>query len=119
MQSLRDTKTLAAIIDALTHVHGESIARLMLIQGVTLADLIDSLLRSPIKNCEAIKLITQALGSGDFLIAPEIVGARAGIPSLHAFLVTMAIVCLSCETRTYEGLLCHIRAHIPNLVLQD
>jgi glycosylphosphatidylinositol transamidase (GPIT) subunit GPI8 len=74
MRSIRDTKTVAAIIDALTHVDGDSIARVMLIQGVTLADLIDSLLSSPIKNGEAIKLITQALGSDDFLIEPEIVG---------------------------------------------
>jgi hypothetical protein len=41
---------------------------------VTLADLVDSLLRSPIKNGEAIKLATQALGSGDFLIEPKIAG---------------------------------------------
>ena len=46
----------------------------MLVQGVTLADLINSLLRSPIKNGEAVKLVTHALGSGDFLIEPEIAG---------------------------------------------
>ena len=74
MQSLRDTRTVPAIIDALTHVDGDSIARLMLIHGVKLADLIEALLRSPIKNHEAIRLVTQALGSGDFLIEPEIVG---------------------------------------------
>lgn len=74
MHSLRDPITVAAIIDALTHVHGHSIARLMLMQGVTLADLVDSLLHSPIKNREAVRLVTQALGSGDFAVDPEIVG---------------------------------------------
>jgi len=74
MRSLRDSQIVPAIIDALAPVHGDSAVRLMLIQGVTLADLVDSLLRSPIKNREAIKLVTQALGSGDFLIEPEIAG---------------------------------------------
>ena len=74
MRSLRDPNTVEAIVDALAHVDGGSIARLMLIQGLTLTDLIDSLLRSSIKNGEAIKLVTRALGSGDFLVEPEIVG---------------------------------------------
>ena len=42
--------------------------------GLTLADLIESLLRSPIKNREAIKLANHALGSGDFLTEPQIGG---------------------------------------------
>lgn len=83
MQSLRDPKTVAAIIDALRRVEGDSIARLMLIQGVTLADLIDLLLRSPIKNRDAVKLVTQALGSGDFLIEPEIEGASHVVYIYH------------------------------------
>jgi|ERR1700756_1461976 hypothetical protein len=74
MRSLRDPNTVEAILDALTQVDGDSIARLMLIQGMTLADLIASLLRAPIKNREAIKLVTRALGSGDFIVEPEIVG---------------------------------------------
>jgi hypothetical protein len=74
MRSLKDPETVAAIIDAVTRVDGESIARLMLVHGVTLAELIASLLRSPIKNREAIRLVTQALGSGDFIVEPEIAG---------------------------------------------
>ena len=74
MQSLRNPNTVAAIIDALRHVHRDSAARLMLIQGMTMADLIDSLLRSPIKNREAVRLVRHALGSDDFLIEPEIAG---------------------------------------------
>ena len=72
MQSLREPNTVAAIIDALRRVHGDALARLMLIEGVTLADLIDSLLHSPIRNREAVKLVTDALGSGDFIVEPEI-----------------------------------------------
>ncbi len=67
-------KSVQAIIDALTPVHGESVVRLMLIQGLTLADLVESLLCSPIENRVAIRLVTQALRSGDFLIEPEIEG---------------------------------------------
>ena len=74
MQSVRDPNLVAAIIDALTHEYGDSLARLMLIEGVTLADLINSLLRSPIRNGEAIKLVTGALASDDFLVEPEIAG---------------------------------------------
>lgn len=74
MQSLKDPNSVAAIIDALRRAHGDAAARLMLVGGMTLADLIDALLRSPIKNREAIKLVTHALGSDDFLIEPEIAG---------------------------------------------
>lgn len=74
MQSLKDPNTVAAIINALRHEYGDGLARLMLIEGMTLADLTNSLLRSPIKNGEAVKLVTHALASGDFLVEPEIVG---------------------------------------------
>lgn len=74
MQSARDPRTITAIIDALGRVDGNSLACLTLIQGMTLGDLVTSLMRSPIKNGEAVKLVTQALESGDFVIEPEIVG---------------------------------------------
>jgi hypothetical protein len=38
----------------------------MLNDGLSLAALIDALLRSPLKNQDAVKLITRALSSGDF-----------------------------------------------------
>ena len=74
MQSFKDPNAVASIVDALRHAHGDAIARLMLIKGLTLADLIESLLRSPIKNREAIKLANHALGSGDFPTEPQIGG---------------------------------------------
>jgi hypothetical protein len=72
LQSLREPNTVADIVDALRHVHGDALARLMLIEGATLADLIGSLLRAPIKNREAVKLVTHALGSGDFIVEPDV-----------------------------------------------
>jgi len=74
LQSPKGPNPVAAICNALSHEYGDSLARLMLIQGMTLADLINSLLRSPIKNSEAIRLVTHALGSVDFLVEPQIVG---------------------------------------------
>jgi hypothetical protein len=75
VQSLKDPHTVAAIINTLRHVHGDAIARYMVTKGMTLAFLIDTLLRSPLKNSDAVKLLTGALRSGDFIITPEIVAA--------------------------------------------
>ena len=72
-QSLKDPHTVAAIIHALRRVHGDAFARYMVIEGMTLAALIDTLLRPPLKNGDAVKLITRALRSGDFIATPEIV----------------------------------------------
>jgi hypothetical protein len=38
---------------------------------MTVAALIDALLRSPLKNGDAVKLITRALRSGDFIVTPD------------------------------------------------
>lgn len=68
---LNDPDTVAAIVRALRHVHGDDIARLMLTNGSTLAALLDCLLHAPLKNSEAAKLISRALRSGDFIVTPE------------------------------------------------
>jgi hypothetical protein len=39
--------------------------------GVSLAVLIDALWRSPLNNRDAVKLISQALVSGDFIVTPD------------------------------------------------
>jgi hypothetical protein len=39
--------------------------------GFSLAVLIDALLCSPLKNRDAVKLITKALNSGDFIVTPD------------------------------------------------
>jgi hypothetical protein len=56
---------------ALSLVHGADTARVMWTKGLSLAALFDALLRSPLKNSEAVKLITRALQSGDFIITPD------------------------------------------------
>jgi len=63
--------TVAAIVRALRHVHRDDIARDMLTNGTTLAALIDALLHSPLPNRDAVKLMTQALRSNDFIVTPD------------------------------------------------
>src|SRR5258705_3780336 len=68
---MRDPNTVVAIVNVLRQVHGDDLARVMLNDGFSLAILIDALLRSPLKNRDAVKLITQALSSGDFIVTPD------------------------------------------------
>ena len=68
---MRDPNTVAAIVNVLRQVHGDDLARVMLNDGFSLAILIDALLRSPLKNGDAVKLITRALSFGDFIVTPD------------------------------------------------
>lgn len=68
---MHDPKTVAAIVSALRQVHGDHLARVMLNDGISLAALIDALWRSPLKNRDAVSLLTRALGSGDFVVTPN------------------------------------------------
>jgi len=68
---MRDPKTVAAIVNVLRQAYGDDIARVMLNDGLSLAALIDALLTSPLKNRDAVKLITRALSSGDFIVTPD------------------------------------------------
>jgi hypothetical protein len=68
---MRDPNAVAGIVSALRQVHGDDIARVMLNDGLSLAALIDAVLHSPLKNHDAIKLITRALYSGDFIVTPD------------------------------------------------
>jgi hypothetical protein len=68
---MRDPYTVAAIVRALRHVHGDDTARAMLMNGTTLAALIDALLCAPLTNRDAVKLITRALRSNDFIVTPD------------------------------------------------
>ena len=73
---MHDPDTVAGIVNALRQVYGDDIARVMLNDGLSLAALIDALLCSPLKNREAVKLITGALGSGDFIVTPDFGSVR-------------------------------------------
>ena len=68
---MRDPDIVAAIVNVLRQVHGDDLARVMLNDGFSLAALIDALLHSPVKNRDAVKLITCALSSGDFIVTPD------------------------------------------------
>lgn len=68
---MRDPHTVAAIVRALRQVHGDDTARTMLTSGTTLAAMIDALLRSPLTNRDAAKLMTRALRSKDFIVSPD------------------------------------------------
>jgi hypothetical protein len=68
---MRDPNTVASIVNALRQVHGDDLARVMLNDGISLATLIDVLSRSPLRNCDAVKLVTRALSSGDFIVTPN------------------------------------------------
>ncbi|MEW6644611.1 MAG: hypothetical protein AB1586_29185 [Pseudomonadota bacterium] len=68
---MRDPENIAAIVHILRQVFGDDIARTMLTNGMTLAALIDALVRSSLPNRDAVKLITGALRSGDFIVTPE------------------------------------------------
>ena len=67
---MRDPNTVAAIVNVLRQVHGDDLARVMLNDGFSLAALIDALLRSPVKNRDAVKLITRPLFR-HFIVTPD------------------------------------------------
>jgi hypothetical protein len=69
---MRDPETVAGIVGALRQVHGDGVARILLHDGLSLAALIDALLRAPVKNTDAVKLIKRALISGDFIVTPDV-----------------------------------------------
>jgi hypothetical protein len=68
---MRDPNTVAVIVNVLRQVHGDDLARVMLKEGFSLALLLDALLRSSLKNRDAVKLITRAFSSGDFIVTPD------------------------------------------------
>src|ERR1700682_769857 len=68
---MRDTNTVAAIVNVFRQVHGGHIARALWNDVLSLAALIDALLQSPLKNRDAVKLITRALRSRDFIVTPD------------------------------------------------
>ena len=68
--SLKNPDAVAAIVAALRHVYGDEVARLMLVQGMSLADLIDAMFSAPLPHREAIRAITDGLD--DFVISPDL-----------------------------------------------
>jgi hypothetical protein len=80
---MHDPHTVAAIIGVLRQVHGDAAARLMLQDGMTLEALIDALLRAPLRNRDAARLMTAALQSGDFVITPDFTSAPSHVKYVY------------------------------------
>ncbi|MBB4361288.1 MULTISPECIES: hypothetical protein [unclassified Bradyrhizobium] len=68
--ALKNPDAVAAIVSALRHVYGDEVARLMLVEGMSLADLIDAMFSAPLTHREAVRDITDGLD--DFVISPDL-----------------------------------------------
>ncbi|GGI20119.1 hypothetical protein GCM10010987_07760 [Bradyrhizobium guangdongense] len=68
--SLKNPEAVAAIVSALRHVHGDDIARLMLVEGMSLANLLEAMFSAPLTHREAVRAITDGLD--DFVITPDL-----------------------------------------------
>ena len=68
--SLKNPDAVAAIVAALRHVYGDEVARLLLVEGMSLATLIDAMSSAPLTHREAIRAITDGLD--DFVFSPDL-----------------------------------------------
>lgn len=68
--SLKNPDAVAAIVAALRHVYGDEVARLLLVEGMSLANLIDAMSSAPLTHREALRAITDGLD--DFVISPDL-----------------------------------------------
>jgi hypothetical protein len=68
--SLKNPDAVAAIVAALRHVYGDEVARLMLVEGMSLANLIDAMFSAPLTHRESVRAITDGLD--DFVVSPDL-----------------------------------------------
>jgi hypothetical protein len=68
--SLKNPDAVASIVEALRHVYGDEVARLMLVEGMSLANLIEAMFAAPLTHREAIRAMTDGLD--DFVISPDL-----------------------------------------------
>jgi hypothetical protein len=68
--SLKNPDAVASIVAALRRVYGDEIARLMLVEGMTLADLIDAMFSASPSHRDAVRDITDGLD--DFVVSPDL-----------------------------------------------
>ena len=67
---MKNPDAIAVIVSALRHVHGDDIARMMLVEGMSLANLIDAMFSAPLAHRDAVRAITDGLD--DFVITPDL-----------------------------------------------
>jgi len=85
MQSLKDPNSVAAITDALRRVHGDAAARLMLVGGMTLANVITCLLRlSSSRRAASGSLLSLEFALGDVHARPRPAPCGTGWGSFHS-----------------------------------
>lgn len=68
--SLKNPDAVASIVAALRHIYGDEVARLMLVEGMSLANLIEAMFSSAMAHREAVRAITDGLD--DFVISPDL-----------------------------------------------
>lgn len=68
--SFKNPDAVASIVTALRHVYGDEVARLMLVEGMSFASLIDAMFSAPLAHREAVRSITDGLD--DFIISPDL-----------------------------------------------
>ncbi|WBL76637.1 hypothetical protein I3J27_26890 [Bradyrhizobium xenonodulans] len=68
--SFKNPDAVASIVAALRHVYGDEVARLMLVEGMSLSNLIDAMFSAPLAHREAVRSITDGLD--DFIISPDL-----------------------------------------------
>jgi hypothetical protein len=67
---LKSPEAIAVIVTALRLAHGDEVARAMLVDGMSLAALLDAMFSAPIARRDAVYNITSALD--DFFISPQL-----------------------------------------------
>ena len=67
---MKNPDAIAVIVSALRHVHGDDIARMMLVEGMSLANLIDAMFSAPLAHRDAVRAMTDGLD--DFAITPDL-----------------------------------------------
>ena len=68
--SLKNPDAVASIVATLRRVYGDEIARLMLVEGMSLADLIDAMFSASPSHRDAVRDITDGLD--DFVVSPDL-----------------------------------------------
>jgi len=67
---MKNPDAIAVIVSALRHVHGDELARMMLVEGMSLANLIDAMFSAPLAHRDAVRAMTDGLD--DFAITPDL-----------------------------------------------
>ncbi|UPK38104.1 hypothetical protein IVB18_13010 [Bradyrhizobium sp. 186] len=67
---LKNPDAIAALVSALRLVYGDEVARTMLLEGMSLATLLDAMFSAPIAHRDAVRYVASALD--DFAVTPEL-----------------------------------------------